>query len=464
MAKISAMVFMDVEDPITPRSHEAARWMCEELTAAGVTGTCFVVAEKARDWERRGLREVIEAVKRHDVNFHGWRHSFHPTVSEISEQLAGEWGAEQLWNWQRPAWDDAERIMGTPLLHWCTSGGSWSPSLARMLGRHGRSLFDSPIRGEDAYRPCWFAGGLNFAHYVGYLDGAYRDDEAFPGALAEYQRKTDELVAAGAPYLCFFGGHPTAVVHEGFWDAVNFAKGKATTPENYTSPPAIDGPAELTAQKNFAAYAQWLATDERFEMIGASEMARLFGGQRPGASRQYVRGMVGRILDEECVIWTDEFTAAEALALMVDFVLDPEADPIPRRDIMGPTEPMKKAFVGKIPASEVIRAAEVVNAHMTVSGALPSTVRIAGEELYIAQYFVALAQAIAGIDGELEIEERAEYPAIGDRIVEDISRRIERWIIHREHMDLSWIERETRLLSWTFKPAWTHAELSQPVC
>jgi len=103
MTKTPAVLCLDIEDPITTRSHYAAEWICQQISEAGLTASCFLVAEKVRAWERLGLSSVIEAVGAHDLAFHSSRHSFHPTITEMSEALPAQAGAELLWAWQQPS-------------------------------------------------------------------------------------------------------------------------------------------------------------------------------------------------------------------------------------------------------------------------------------------------------------------------------------------------------------------------
>jgi len=75
---------------------------------------------------------------------------------------------------------------------------------------------------------------------------------------------------------------------------------------------------------------------------------------------------------------------------------------------------------------------------------------------------VMLAQALlmrqAGQSGSLSIAAEAPYPAIGDDLAEKVRSVVAGWL-HRPDLDLQWILRDTRLLSWTYKPAWTVQEL-----
>jgi len=465
MAKTPAILCLDVEDPITTRSHRAAEWICREVSDAGLTASCFLVAEKVRAWERLGLSSVIEAVGAHDLAFHSSRHSFHPTITEISEALPAQAGAELLWSWEQPGWEATKRIMGKPVNHWGLSGGSWSPALSVMLGQHGQSLMYSPIYGDDPYRPCWLAGSLNFHDYFGGLDAAYHDAEKFACELRQYQQKAEERLAAGVPYLGLFCGHPTRVVHHSFWDEVNFGGGRITTPEQWQEPPAITADEEKTARQNLRRYLEWVAGDDRFEVIGFSQLVGMFSHQASGCLCGKLLEICQRISDEQAVIFTDSFTAAEILGMMVESALEPDRQMLTRRTLLGPQYLPMQQSAPNMTVDEIIRAAATVDAHLRAAGNLPEQVLCPSGSLYIADYFVALAQALLTREGQgsttLEPRADAPYPAIGDSLAEQVTRWIRAWTIHRPDLDLSWIQRDTRLLSWTFKPAWTPTELSR---
>ena len=64
--KTFVVVTFDVEDYITPeaeRIDDIPKWLAD-IMSEGVTGTFFVIGEKARALEQRGRRDVIEAMAR----------------------------------------------------------------------------------------------------------------------------------------------------------------------------------------------------------------------------------------------------------------------------------------------------------------------------------------------------------------------------------------------------------------
>src|SRR6478735_11431789 len=79
---IYVVLWFDTEDYILVRDDDATKRLAEMLTGLGIRATFKVVGEKARVLEQRGRRDVIAALKRHDIAYHSNLHSVHPTPSE----------------------------------------------------------------------------------------------------------------------------------------------------------------------------------------------------------------------------------------------------------------------------------------------------------------------------------------------------------------------------------------------
>ena len=93
------VICFDVEDYTSPESvgmDDLPKWMAEIMTEEGVTGTFFVIGEKARMMEKRGRKDVIEAMARHDIGSHTNYGSIHPTVTEILENATWDEGKETM--------------------------------------------------------------------------------------------------------------------------------------------------------------------------------------------------------------------------------------------------------------------------------------------------------------------------------------------------------------------------------
>src|SRR4051812_50106745 len=79
---VDVILWFDTEDYLLPADDDAAKRLADLLSERGIRATFKVVGEKARVLEKRGRRDVIDALRRHDIAFHSNFHSVHPTPTE----------------------------------------------------------------------------------------------------------------------------------------------------------------------------------------------------------------------------------------------------------------------------------------------------------------------------------------------------------------------------------------------
>src|SRR5678816_4000005 len=84
---VNVVLWFDTEHYIEPTADDAAMRIANDLSAEGVRATFKVVGEKARMLEKRGRRDVIQALSRHAIGYHSNWHSVHPTPSEYLVRL-----------------------------------------------------------------------------------------------------------------------------------------------------------------------------------------------------------------------------------------------------------------------------------------------------------------------------------------------------------------------------------------
>jgi hypothetical protein len=117
-AKMLLVVNFDVEDYTTPASEgidDIPKWLAEIMSEEGVTGTFNVIGEKARSLEKRGRRDVIEAMAKHDIGSHTNFGSIHPTVTEELEKADWDGGVRHMLDQETAGFKDLERIFGVPV-------------------------------------------------------------------------------------------------------------------------------------------------------------------------------------------------------------------------------------------------------------------------------------------------------------------------------------------------------------
>jgi len=462
MTPLPTALCFDVEDLVAPESDDAALWFADILAEYGLPGSFMVVGERFRQWEARGRRDVVEALKRHHVAFHSTWHSVHPTTTEICLDKDFAAGMDAVWEWDRQGWADAERILGRPLIGWSLTGSSWSPSIMGLAGRMGRAYAYSLVR-LPGHSVCWYAGCLGFHHEaVGVFDEALCDDALFAERLALTNDAVDRRLAAdrrGAEWLRLFVCHPTRAIHTAFWDLVNFSGG-ANPPRSAWKPaPRLDGSRFPIIQNNFHRLCESVRSDPRLEIVGWGDLIRRYDGQRAFASHAEVLDMAQRLADERRVLFTDFFTAGEVLLLLCRAASDSQPR-YPRPTVYGPLTTPPITPTPAWDASDIAAAApDLLRAAET--GFLPPSIGVARQMVGIGTYAVALAEALLGghkVSGPAD----APYPPEAEAVAREAARMIPDWLIHPAGMDLTLLLEQARLQCWTLKPAWPREELSPP--
>ena len=102
------------------------------LTRQGVRATFKVVGEKARTLERRGRRDVIAALTKHEIGYHSnyaqRRSRRRPCTSERS---AGTTASPSSTAARGTGVEDVERIFGLTPVCYGQPGSSWGPQSLR---------------------------------------------------------------------------------------------------------------------------------------------------------------------------------------------------------------------------------------------------------------------------------------------------------------------------------------------
>src|SRR6266852_6224479 len=89
---IYVVLWFDTEDYILPASDDAALRVAEFLTREKIRATFKVVGEKARTLEARGRRDVIDALKKHEIGYHANFHSIPPSPAMYLSNLGWDAG------------------------------------------------------------------------------------------------------------------------------------------------------------------------------------------------------------------------------------------------------------------------------------------------------------------------------------------------------------------------------------
>lgn len=458
------VVVFDVEDYISPESEgvdDIPLWLAETMTEVGVTGTFFVIGEKARSLEERGRHDVIEAMASHDIGSHTNLGSIHPTVTEILEYADWDQGVQTMLENESVGFDELERIFGVPVTTLARHGGSYGPQLVYALGQMGKGYVYSPVHlpGKHAV---WFCNTLNFHGDYGSFDDVYYRDDLFNPVLDEL-RENFQRDIEGLDMISFFACHPTKVRAEQFWD-FNFYEG-ANPPEDSLLPPKLR-PAEsmVTAQKNFKRLMQFLKDQENVEVTTISDLMDKFSYQPEHISRKDLERIAGRIVSEDRIVYDDHYAPAEVFYALSTSLYDyVQKGKLPakllRESPLGPLRmPPESPGISFASMDQVYELAAASVDFIRNRGHLPSELTLEGEGIGLGSLAHLFSSAYLDITSKqkgeaYELTPFDGYPRENEAEIIDEVYAYKDWIVHRTDLDMDHLAEFTKLQLWTLKPA-----------
>jgi peptidoglycan/xylan/chitin deacetylase (PgdA/CDA1 family) len=462
--KMFLVVNFDVEDYITPASEgidDIPKWLAEIMSEEGITGTFFVIGEKARSLEKRGRRDVIEAMARHDIGSHTNFGSIHPTVTEQLERADWQNGVSRMLEQESAGIRELERIFGVPVRILGRHGGSYGPQLVCALGEMKAGYVGSPVS-LPGTNVVWFCNALNiFGQYDGFDDFFYRDDLFEP----RFEKLKAELpaLARTVDVLSFFAGHPCKIRTEQFWD-LNFYDGRNTDPSEWKTPELRPLESMPTAQKNFRRLVRYLKSRDDIEITTFGSLMGLYSAQKEFVSREELRKIAESCLETRALSPSADISPAEAFAGLAQSLISYNAGgSLPKAvkviHALGPPEmPDSRPGIARVTPAEIFDLARQANDHILRTDSLPSFLsagnsRIGAGSLFSLFSAVFLDLHAKTLRPDYEVPPFEPYPKTHEQ---EIIRQIngyKSWPVHRPDLDMSGIVELTKLQLWTLKPA-----------
>ena len=316
--KTAVVVNFDVEDYISPESEgidDIPKWLAEVMSEEGVTGTFFVIGEKARSLEKRGRQDVISAMAKHDIGSHTNLGSIHPTVTEVLEKANGPDGVLEMADREGAGFRELARIFGRPVRVMGRHGGSYGPQLVAALAKQGAGFAGSPVR-LPGRSVVWFANALNFSGQYGEFDDAYGRDDLFETLLENMAVELPELCRT-VEVLPFFAGHPTKIRALEFWD-LNYYDGRNTDPGEWKTPAMRPPEILATARKHFRRLVKALKRREDVELTTFGALMDRYAFQKEVATAADLDDIARRTVETKTVALGDFFSPAEAFAALAE--------------------------------------------------------------------------------------------------------------------------------------------------
>ncbi len=479
--RIQVILWFDTEDYLLPADDDACLRLARMLTERHIRATFKVVGEKARVLERRGRRDVISALRKHDIGYHANYHSVHPTPTEYLAECGLLDGMAEFVRREGPGAEDVRRIFGAKtLVCYGQPGSSWAPQAVAALGQIGIAPHGVPCyvdEGENVgwnEQPFWYANTLNVYHMgQNYTRMELHDPAAVAPAKEQFSAVAQRLSSQDGGGLISIFYHPCEWVHVEFWDGVNFRRGANPPREQWKAPPQRPPEETEAAFRRFAEYIDYIRSNPEVRFITASELPTIYPDavRTAGASAddlsQIASGLVSgagsgvdvRVIGNRAYSVADQF---ELLTTAVGGLIRGQspAFPLKARGLLGPDGPPSPFAPGHLNWPAFRDTTLDVLDFIQTQHRVPARVFVGADAIAPGSFLVGLARAYDEFvrHGRLPQDQGLEIPAQVEllparRVAPDTTGLFGGWIIHKEGFRAPKVVALAQLQAWTLKPA-----------
>jgi len=458
------VVCFDVEDYTTPASEgidDIPKWLAETMTEVDVTGTFFVIGEKARSLEKRGRQDVIEAMAKHDIGSHTNLGSIHPTVTERLEKLDWSSGIKRMLEDESTGFDELQRIFKVPVSTLARHGGSYGPQLVTALGQMGAGYVYSPIH-LPGHNAVWFCNTLNFHGEYGSFDDSYYRDDLFEPLLDSVKVWLPEL-AQKVDVIAFFGCHPCKVRGEQFWD-FNYYRGANPDSADWKTPELRPLESMKTARKSFRRLMQFLKSRDDIEITTFRSLMERYSKQKEYILKKDLVAYTQQLLKEQTIPVNEYFTPAELFTALVVFINQYRQtgqlpDKVKRKSPFGPESmPVETPCIEMLNRDQVVELVQKSLEHISGQNSLPAAVSFDEQKIGTGSILAVMSQfyldiTAKNIKDNYVVPAFDAYPKTNEKEIITKVTGMGNWRVHRPDLDMTNLAELTRLQLWTLKPA-----------
>lgn len=444
MKQIKILLWFDVEDYITPESDDAFYDILNILDEFGVRATLKFCTDKMELLEKKGRRDILQKLRRHELCFHTTHHSIHPLPTEYLEHFGFREGTEEFYKREYPGFQKLAQLTGQHLVSYGHPGVAWAPQAFAAARRMGITTYMDahPILNVDG-GAFWYAGLYCMTGLKNLIHSRHEPDQQkhMCQAFDEMDMSGEDVV-----FLSIYD-HPTEMAAQEFWDEVNFAHGKN---------PDIYRPAPLRTQEQYreclsalAGFLQYTGQKENVEYITATEAMRYEHQRKVPLKiediKAYAETFDGNITYQK--VQGGMLASSELLTLLAKAVKGLMMVP----ELMYGPEKEEKSVISNKNVSARELADAVLNDREYVMGysQMKSLYRVGENFLNPIDLFCTLAEALRS--GKDRVEVHTGRLAAEDHVDEQYQFG-GNWIVWAEDFKAPEIVKQTKLQCWTLKP------------
>jgi hypothetical protein len=471
-AHVYVILWFDTEDYILPASDDAGLKVAELLTALDVKATFKVVGEKARTLEKRGRKDVIAALKKHEIGYHSQWHSVHPTPAMYLSNLGWDEGVAEFDRREGPGRADVERIFGVAPSCYGQPGSSWGPQSYGAMRKWGMPIYlDAGGHVNVEGKPCYYGGVFNLYKLEHTMRAGLAGLKELEPAQERFLNARKKLLEEGGGVVSIVY-HPCEFVHKEFWDGANFRKGANPPREEWKLPAAKTAEESRVAFQVLENYVRFMKRFPEVQFITASEAGKLYRDRTPTTlfDNAQLKAIASAVAEDVTFQKHGNLTlSAGEVFVLLNSVLASYAQtqklPAPVSCPNAPFGPTGTVSPLKEPVttdwSQLQRTSVDVADYLRKQGRIPSAVWLGSQAVPPEAYLNAIAPVVLTLLEGKEPPRRIEVKPANLAAAHYVSAddpKLWGWVIFPPGFRAPAMMELARLQAWTVKPAVLSAE------
>jgi hypothetical protein len=450
---VEIILSFDTEDYMSPYSDNAILKIAQILKEENIKGCFNIVGELARTLRQRNRDDIISLLQFHEINYHSFKHSWHPTIVEYTDIEDWDLGYENFLK---------EEIAGISLVKeifqrdkiWASvpPGNCISPQAICGYVNLGIPIYSGSLFKNTSGRGIWFCNALNLENNC-YIDSLLLN-EGIDGVL----RNIDNWMWWERVIMCC---HPNIIIHEEFSDSVNMKGGNLVKWGNWVIPgKRPDGVIDKFFY-DFRDMIKMIKATGKFRFVTYEDIWTEYKNQE---CRNMTKNEFMQLLPllKEKFFYAElngkTFSPAEIFMAAIHFLSGKEEDYCVEK-IVGPVyEPVGTKV------TLTLGREEVINIAMRLSGNsgnkfIPASIRTSRGEIGPRDFLTAAHQVLEGkknakIDPAPQLPDTTDFYGMGD------FRLINTWQYPNSFKD-EWITKRLKWQSWTIRAGCCKSRMSQ---
>jgi hypothetical protein len=421
---IDIVLLFDTEDMVSPPeagSDDSILDLAGAMTEAGLPGVFLVIGDRAKLLGERGRKDVIAAVRRHEVGLHT-RSTLHPTNPEMVGGVSWDTGLARVREsekqgiaWVEEAFGMKACAMSTHWLYACPH----ALAVAGELGLPYAYGFPAcpPMYGVSRYAGAlvlpWMSPRMPGEEGVvePYFDGfdeSYTEDAAFEETLARFDNTVQQCYEAGQPFMSTLLYHPLRLRLKDYIERFVVLNGTNLPAEmvgkKFGMPRLYSKGEYENNLRNFRRLLQKIRADKRLRPVTMKEVVAKYGVQATEFSKGELveRAKLvgdGRAIPLGGTMSPAEFVVAGARAVIWADEHGALPERVKREDVLGPTrDPLVAPERLTLSWGELVGACRELLEIVEKTKGLPGNLGVFPDRLGVNHLHFLVAKALVAMD------------------------------------------------------------------